>query len=914
MSEGKVLSVIPIEETIIDPLYEPLKLNRYELCEHLQRLKDISHLRYGFSPYLLFDVEGMKEVVETIGYLFSIDDPSLKGELNKNTGEVLTRLKNEFKSNGFSLSDDVEKEELRITDKERVYIIREEDEKLNVYRFKSEDKEGINSFFKHYATFLNELTNYLKLLEEYIAWEKDKKTDKTRNDYYKELKYNHEKIIGDKINRTNGTLSKINEEYKKILKNFFYSSNEFEKNFAKISHLFQLAHPIRVSCPTPGGKEQFMCEEGKIYSLKEALLRTFELRRAKWLYMSGSLHTIHRAATHTRLSHQIGSLIVGVNALGASDVYPYDDVIMTLGEYLLMRGDLHEFLMANFLHDIGHSPLSHVLEQNPFIELDHEEITRNLILGEKIERDDDIDWYITERYLLKMKAIKEFEHRFFKNKDDPVYNIDRSEIKQAVGKIRSEGESKGSKTEDIEKDIKSQIKKIKSQVFLENLGKNDEILDSEIVTVSEVLENFGVDRWRIVEIVTGKIFCPHCKKTLVTIKEIESGTKCSSCGKKIKADEVGYEKIYDTQFLNKLIDSEIDLDRIDHVKRDSEICGLSLTSFRLTELLGSISLVLPDSRVHDDVYIDRSSKHNAGIKSPYIVVSQDGISYLMDLLNSRREIYNNIMFSDENNWINGVANQITALAVRYLPHLTNMLPFISDQILAHFFTNELFLGTTIEKLNLLFQGKNDYSSYGEPMRYKLRDDRFITSKNLEEMYTKIEEFNNRDVFKKMRLPAVVFYTNIKPIECPTSGGKTEDEVITDQREKVKTKRSWDNMLVYGKKFTRLPETEERIHTTEIDQKFYKFNELVKEKKYFDTSRDVFPTKPNELDVKDLFFVWIYDFVISADDADPRANIKSKENWEKDIKALIVGILDGKNGGKKSFDEWFVALDVLRGVN
>ncbi len=52
-----VINAVPIEETIIDPLYEPLKLNRYELCVHLQRLHDISHLRYGLSPYLLFDVE-----------------------------------------------------------------------------------------------------------------------------------------------------------------------------------------------------------------------------------------------------------------------------------------------------------------------------------------------------------------------------------------------------------------------------------------------------------------------------------------------------------------------------------------------------------------------------------------------------------------------------------------------------------------------------------------------------------------------------------------------------------------------------------------------------------------------------------------------------------------------------------------
>ena len=90
---------------------------------------------------------------------------------------------------------------------------------------------------------------------------------------------------------------------------------------------------------------------------------------------------------------------------------------------------------------------------------------------------------------------------------------------------------------------------------------------------------------------------------------------------------------------------------------------------------------------------------------------------------------------------------------------------------------------------------------------------------------------------------------------------------------------------------------------------------VKEEKYSDTSRDVFPTKPNELDVKGLFYVWIYDFAIAADDADPQTNLKSKENWEEDLKESIGGILAGKNGGKKSFDELFVPLDVLnRGVN
>ena len=480
-----------------------------------------------------------------------------------------------------------------------------------------------------------------------------------------------------------------------ILLKTIYENSEFDNSlFDKISHLFQLAHPIRVSCPICK-EEQFMCEEGKIYSLKEALLRTFELRRAKWLHMSGSLHTIHRAATHTRLSHQIGSMIVGVNALRDIDVYPYYEVMMPLGEYLLMRGDLHEFLMANFLHDIGHSPLSHVLEPNPFIELDHEEITRNLILGEKIESDDDIDWYITERYLLKLKAITEFEHRFFKNKEDPVYKIEdcieclfswgnvpgddegklrrylmddfdidlgnNAEIKKSsdyksitisednedkdTAKIImvSEKEAiikiKDGRTADLKVKEEHGVRNIyegKNSSFLKCLKINNEILESEIITVRDVLKNFGVNEERVVEILTGMVFCPECgengKKVLVEIKE--GWVKCEEdgCRWAKKIDDLEKEtpgKIYDTQFLNKLIHSEIDLDRIDHVKRDSVIPGLSLTSFRLTELLGSISLVLPGSRVHGEVYVE-SSKQDAGIKSPYIIISQDGLSYVLE--------------------------------------------------------------------------------------------------------------------------------------------------------------------------------------------------------------------------------------------------------------------------------------------
>ena len=826
-----MVSILPKEETIIDPLYEPLKLNRYELCDHLTMLSNVSHLRYGFSPYLLFDVEGWKEVVGVI--------------IRTRTGEEIDC-----------------------------------------------------------TAFINGLEKYLGELERLPGVE-----NTARNGLYADLKNGRDEIKEKHKN--------IKSAYQEILNKFLNDSNKFKENFGKIAHLFRLDYPVKVECPKREEEqvtEQFMCEEGKIYSMKEALLRTFELRRAKWLQMSGSLHTVHRAATHTRLSHEIGSMIAGVNALREIDVYPRGNISMSLGEYLLMRGELHEFLMANFLHDIGHSPLSHVMEPNPFLKLDHEEVTRNLIRGEKVEGDGEgkIDWYVAERYLLKMKAIKNLEYRFFENRYDSIYDVGGDKQKRN---------------------------------FLDCLKENGEILESEVVTVSEVLANFGVDKDRVVEILSGKIFCPGgCGRLL----KIEDGKveKCGTCGEA----EIEREKIYDTQFLNKLVESEIDIDRMDHVKRDSVVCGLSLSSFRLLELLGSMSVVLPDSDACTEIDNQKSN-------GPYISVSEDGILYVMDLLTARRAVFKDVLHSDENNWINGVVNQITALAVRYLPHLTNMLPFITDQILMHFYMNDMFLGTQIEKLNKLFYGKIGYCGYGKPMRYKLIEGAIVTEVNLRDMYRKIERIN--DSYDRMEMPAVVFYTNIKPTKCPicrerelrmvndsyecancrskiTETFMTREgiyeyennkkvymeleiainkentgiysaknrmldayEIIGDIENegtiyKVEPKpkmEKWDDIFIYGKKF---------------GNEYYSFQKLA-EKKYEGITRERFPEMPSELDVKNLFYFWISDFFAIKEGC--------KNTVKEEIGTVWAGAIEQEetpehyNSRKiKEFGDRFVDLD------
>ena len=730
--------------------------------------------------------------------------------------------------------------------------------------------------------------------------------------------------------------------------------------------------------------------------MKEALLRTFEMRRARWLQMSALLHTVHSASTHTRLSHQIGSMIVGVNALREMDVYPRGDMQMLLGEYLLLRGNLHEFLLANFLHDIGHSPLSHVMEPNPFIKLDHEEITRNLILGVKPDEEKGMDWYVAERYLLKTKAIKNFEYRFFENRYDSVYDLCEGEEgylfswndilenddKRLIGFLKkridiewldnaiiekiddgktiklSFGDNSiylklnddeinvilkigGIRTDEFiaktEKDKLNIYEKgnPRDTKFLDCLTNNDEILESEIIAITEVLDNFGVDKKLLDKILTGND-----------------------------------KSIQDTQFLNKLIHSEIDFDRIDHVKRDSVVCGLSLSSFRLLELLGSMSVVLPYSDVHEMIY-------NRDINKPYILISEDGVRYIMDLLIARRSVFNDILYSDENNWINGVVNQITAQVMKYLPHLEIMLPFITDQILMQFYTNDLFLGTQIEKLNKLFHGKIDCSGYGKPMRYKLKDEETLTNEQLKKMYKAIKEIN--DEHNRIDTIAVVFYTNIEgkeekgeylfswdeipgndngklieflkqkfeidllktaEIEKINNGNtikvttkinhlslnlnQEKTEVIftidydwTDKfmakmengklniykGEKAKEKE-WDDVLIYKRKFYK--------HDSLKNGKYHPFKELAEQKSEEITPHERFPNRPSELAVKNLFYFWIYDFVLSENDKHQITDTAKNELINK-IK-IKIGAICSNDDKIDGFKKTFVALDEIKEVN
>lgn len=78
-----------------------------------------------------------------------------------------------------------------------------------------------------------------------------------------------------------------------------------------------------------------------------------------------------------------------------------------------------------------------------------------------------------------------------------------------------------------------------------------------------------------------------------------------------------------------------------------------------------------------------------------------------------------------------------------------------------------------------------------------------------------------------------------------------------------------------------------------DEKYYQFKDLVG--KYKDASRERFPERPSELDVENLFYVWVSDFAITKE--------KNEEKWKEEIKEKIGEIWAGSKAEEETEEEF-----------
>ncbi len=88
-----------------------------------------------------------------------------------------------------------------------------------------------------------------------------------------------------------------------------------------------------------------------------ALLDTAPLQRLRGVRQLGLAHLVYPGATHTRFEHSLGVYATGRLLLG--------ELMARRGRRLLADADGHAFLAACLLHDVGHYPFSHTLEELP---------------------------------------------------------------------------------------------------------------------------------------------------------------------------------------------------------------------------------------------------------------------------------------------------------------------------------------------------------------------------------------------------------------------------------------------------------------------------------------------------------------------------------------------------------------------
>ena len=102
--------------------------------------------------------------------------------------------------------------------------------------------------------------------------------------------------------------------------------------------------------------------------LESSLVDTQPYQRLRWIKQLGSANLVYPGANHTRLEHSIGVSHLAKQMASQSGV---------------SRDEIHLLSIAGLLHDLGHSPYSHLADELPFGK-DHVEVTQDIIRNSKI--------------------------------------------------------------------------------------------------------------------------------------------------------------------------------------------------------------------------------------------------------------------------------------------------------------------------------------------------------------------------------------------------------------------------------------------------------------------------------------------------------------------------------------------------
>lgn len=111
------------------------------------------------------------------------------------------------------------------------------------------------------------------------------------------------------------------------------------------------------------------------------LLQSVELRRLSRIDQLGLIRLIYPVASHSRLEHSLGTLAMSVRFARAL----YSDPLSPIFRQLMRKEDLELLLVLCLVHDIGHYPLAHDLEEVDLELFGHERRTRALFARDNSE-------------------------------------------------------------------------------------------------------------------------------------------------------------------------------------------------------------------------------------------------------------------------------------------------------------------------------------------------------------------------------------------------------------------------------------------------------------------------------------------------------------------------------------------------
>ena len=128
---------------------------------------------------------------------------------------------------------------------------------------------------------------------------------------------------------------------------------------------------------------------GSIEVSEEALriIDTKEFQRLRHIKQLGTVYLVYPGANHTRFEHSLGAYYLALEITKKLEIENYKE----------------ELTMAALLHDVGHGPFSHLLEEVPGIPWRHEKESINIIKKSKISdilNDEGIDVSRVCEYIL----------------------------------------------------------------------------------------------------------------------------------------------------------------------------------------------------------------------------------------------------------------------------------------------------------------------------------------------------------------------------------------------------------------------------------------------------------------------------------------------------------------------------------